>query len=517
MATGFGFSVGDLLAGIRVFKDSIEAFSDTKGASSDFAALLQEISTLQDGLESIEDLELEHTFSSKQSTALERSLLACQKSIDDFLGSIAKYQIHLRPQTSGWRSSYRKVQWALCKKEDVAHFRASVARHSSAINMLLVTFQIKQQMTVQNNDRTVALNNGTALQNQYEGMLQNLSFEQRQCFLFLMHQNEQLTRSVSELGRMVSMQRAIPPQVQLGQPVVLLDCFGKRAPFHLDFIDSYECFLAVLKVRFAQAGANESGVAKLENNEFSIQDSKRKQYVDLTKPWDTVFKPGQQIDMSMVFHRFACPPSTCPGCMEPNPSDTNYVECQSCGLFYQSFQATKCDCDACNRQLPNSAETVFPYMLHQPRLGAGDPTFPAVRLGSQEDDIFKGYRRVQIIAQTMALLHTRYPSLQLIGDYRNFAELLDDVPRWKNWQILPEIMELRSVAAQHLMQASWKPAFSTIEMIEQSRQNMAEQTISIRERIDALMDKMFEHEEMQDIVNYIKQSKLHLQERAWRD
>ena len=507
MATGFGFSVGDLLAGIRVFKDSIEAFSDTKGASADFASLVNEISTLQDGLEAIEELQLEQNFSSKQATALERSLSACQKSIDEFLGSIAKYQPHLRSQTSGWRSSYRKVQWALCKKEDVANFRANVARHSSALNMLLVTFQIKQNMSPsQSGDRSVALETQNQQQDQFATILRNLTFEQRQCFLFLMHQNKELMQSVHELGRMVQVQKAIPPQVALQQPVVLLDCFGNRAPFHLDFIDSLDCFLAVLKVRFAQAGVKKSGIAKLENHEFSIQDTQRNRFVDLTKPWDTVFKPGQEVDMSMVFHRFACPPSTCPGCMETNSGGSDQVECQKCGLFYQSFQAMKCDCDACARQIPNSAETVFPYMLHQPRLGGGDPVFPAVRLGSREDEIFHGYRRVQIIAQTMALLHTRYPSLQLIQDFRNFAELLDGVPT-TSWQLLAEIMELRTAAARHLMRASSVPAFSTITQIEKARRNLQEETISIRERIDALMDTMFEHEESRDIVNYIKQSR----------
>ena len=354
-------------------------------------------------------------------------------------------------------------------------------------------------------DGTVATKTQVQRQDQFAGILQNLSLEQRQCFLFLMHQNEDLMKSVQELGRMVQMQKAIPPQVSLQQPVVLLDCFGNRAPFHLEFIDSLDCFMAVLKVRFAQAGAKKSGIAKLENHEFSIQDTQRKRFVDLTRPWETVFKPGQQVDMSMVFHRFACPPSTCPGCMETNSCESDQVECRNCGLSYQSFQAIKCDCDACARQIPNSAETVFPYMLHQPRLGGGDPVFPAVRLGSDEDEIFQGYRRVQIIAQTMALLHTRYPSLQLIQDFRNFAELLDGVPM-STWKLQTDIMALRTAAAQHLMRASSVPAFSTIDQIEKARRNLGEETISIRERIDALMDTMFEHEESRDIVNYIKQS-----------
>ena len=34
-------------------------------------------------------------------------------------------------------------------------------------------------------------------------------------------------------------------------------------------------------------------------------------------------------------------------------------------------------------------------------MGADNAKFPVVQLGSEEDEIFQGYRRVQIISQTM--------------------------------------------------------------------------------------------------------------------
>ena len=517
MSTGFGFSIGDLLAGIRVVKDSIEAFSDTKGASADFAALVGEISTLQDGLEAIAELQAEHNFSPKQFAAIDRAISACQKSIDEFLISIAKYQPHLHAQASGWQSSYRKVKWALCKKEDVAHFRAQVARHASAINMLLVTFQIKQNMSNKRTETSKAVQAGGQLiqEDQISALLRHLSFEQRQCFLFLMHQNKQLTQSVQDLGRMLQMQHAIPPQVLLDQPVVLLDCFGKKAPFHLEFINSLDCFMAVLKIRFAQAGVTESGVAKLVNQEFSIQETRGKKFVDLTRPWDNVFRPGQEVDMSMVFHRFVCPPSTCPACMETNAGSSERVDCHNCGLSYQRLQAMKCRCEACERQIPNISETIFPYILHESHVAGENKVFPVVELSDQEDEIFRGYRRVQIIAQSMALLHTRYPSLQLIQDFRNFTELLEDSRVTKKWRLIPSIIELRIEASQHLMRATSFPAFSTIAQIDQARRRLAEKTKHLREKIDALMNVILDDDETRDIVTYIKQSMSSLAYECW--
>lgn len=321
MSVGFGFSVGDLVTSLKLIKDSIEAVKDTKGAANDYAQLLTEITCLRDGFEAIEDLDLVHKGSHKQRTAINGAVGACQKCVDDFLASISKYQPHLHSNASGLTSNYRKIKWALCRKDDVATFRAQLERHTSSINMLLITFQTKELMESKGGDGSTAMvvkardaerDNHTAI------MFGNLSIEQRQCFEFLMQQNKELMRNVQELNQMLRIQMSIPPQVLLQQPVMLLDAFGKMAPFHLDFIDSLEAFTAVLKVRFRQAGVKRTGLSKLEKREFSIQETRLKKFKDLSRPWSTLFQPGQEVDMSMVFHRFACRPGACPGCSSSN-------------------------------------------------------------------------------------------------------------------------------------------------------------------------------------------------------
>ena len=42
------------------------------------------------------------------------------------------------------------------------------------------------------------------------------------------------------LATMVKVTQAIPAQVLLSTPVILLDALGRRAPFHLEFVDSAE-------------------------------------------------------------------------------------------------------------------------------------------------------------------------------------------------------------------------------------------------------------------------------------
>lgn len=321
MSVGFGFSVGDLVTSLKLIKDSIEAVKDTKGAATDYAQLLTEINCLRDGFEAVEDLDLVHKGSQKQRTAIYGAIGACQKCIDDFLTSISKYQPHLHSNASGLTSNYRKIKWALCRKDDVATFRAQLERHTSSINMLLITFQTKERMTSKGGEgsTTMLVKAGDAgRDDRIATLLGSLSIEQRQCFEFLMHQNKELMRNVQDLNQMLRMQLSIPPQVLLQQPVILLDAFGKIAPFHLDFIDSLEAFTAVLKIRFRQAGVKQIGLSKLERREFSIQETHKKRVMDLSKPWSTLFQAGQEVDMSMVFHRFACRSGTCPGCSSSN-------------------------------------------------------------------------------------------------------------------------------------------------------------------------------------------------------
>ena len=318
MAVGFGFSVSDICNGLKLIRDSVSALDEKHGVTSEYEALLREIQSLQDGLYAIDEILENEELQSNQRAALERAVNACRTSIEDFLGAISKYQPHIANVKSlGITPKFRKIKWALCKGDDVKHFRSQLERHASSINMLLVTLQTKRNLTSQATvSQTTIDANG-----QLTALMRNMTLEQRQCFLFITEQNRELLRTVQDLRTMLDMQRSLPTQVLLQQPVVLIDPFGKIAPFHLEFVDSADCLFAVLHARFAQAGVNPGGLAKLDNREFSLEDVHRKRQIDLQKPWPRVFRPGQQVDMRMIYHRFACAPDTCPSCFKINDEE----------------------------------------------------------------------------------------------------------------------------------------------------------------------------------------------------
>ena len=283
MAVGFGFSMSDLFAALKIIKDSVEAVDDKKGAAADYANLASEVRSLWDGLEAVEEIQADPDLSEKQVAAIERAVDACKDSVESFLASISDYQPHLSARSSGFTSSYRKVKWALCKKDDVAKFRERLGRHISSINMLLITFQAKQRLGNKQSGSNVMTKVLQSEENSITGMMKGLSIEQRQFFLIMVQQNKQLMQSIEEMRMMLQLQAEVPPQVMLQQPVIFLDPFGKIAPFHLDFIDSSDCFMAVLRARFINAGVTPTGLSKLDNHDFMIQDSRRRRPIDLKR------------------------------------------------------------------------------------------------------------------------------------------------------------------------------------------------------------------------------------------
>ncbi|KAL9130840.1 MAG: hypothetical protein Q9217_001092 [Psora testacea] len=506
MAVGFGFSVSDLCMGLKLIKDSVEALDNKRGAAEDYANLLLEVNSLHDALANVEGLLSSERLPHRQRVALERSSLACQDSVHTFLDSISAYQPHLYASAKSFTSKFRKVKWALCRKEDVAKLRAQLGRHASSINMLLITFQAKQNL--ESSKSAVSSVMASNMESNLAEMMQTMSLEQRQCLLFIIQQNKDLMQTLQDMRQMLAWQTALPPQVLLQQPIILLDPFGKLLPFHLEFIDSPECFVAVLRARFSNAGVSAAGLTKLDNHEFAIEDSRRKSPINMSRPWDRVFSSGQEVDMRMTFHRFACPPSTCPGCLEISDDDEEQVQCDNCGLFYQNIQAISKQSREWQQHLPKDQNVdihgeQIPYILRHPRR---KPELKAFRPPNEtEDGLFEGYRRIQIVSQPLALLDPMFPALQLIEDFSHFAELVDEVPL----HISPYrsiIKDLHSRAKEFIRQSDGDfPAFSSFSQIQQMRNRLTEESLTLRHYIDVLVRNLCNDPDTKVLVQYIKQ------------
>jgi hypothetical protein len=140
MAVPFGFSAGDFIAALKVVKDVIDALRDSGGAGAEYRELIDELYLLETALLEVKRVELDDE-QHAQRVALQQAASQCHRTIDEFWKKIQKYQPHLRSEGSGskLKDGWRKVQWALCRKEDVAMFRAKLRGETGSINVLLMT------------------------------------------------------------------------------------------------------------------------------------------------------------------------------------------------------------------------------------------------------------------------------------------------------------------------------------------------------------------------------------------
>lgn len=114
----------------------------------------------------------------------------------------------------------------------------------------------------------------------------------------------------------------------------MIDAFGRSSPFHLEFIRSAEGLIAVLRVNFEAAGA---GTEKIDHREFVFEDASTRREIDITKNWESCFRPGQRVTMSVVFQNASQSiTSTCPNChSEQEGSPDQDIECEMCYIVFR--------------------------------------------------------------------------------------------------------------------------------------------------------------------------------------
>lgn len=78
----------------------------------------------------------------------------------------------------------------------------------------------------------------------------------------------------------------------------------------------------MLKIRF-----KDIGLRKIVNEQFALEDTRRKENLRLSDAWSTIVRPGQHISMSMIFRLQGSPTASCPSCGHENEgSDGTEIE-----------------------------------------------------------------------------------------------------------------------------------------------------------------------------------------------
>jgi hypothetical protein len=321
MSVGFGFSVGDFLAALKLVGTVIDALRESSQAGSSFRSLLDELYALESVLLRVKRLDLNDR-NNVGELALQQAASQCQRTIDAFWKKMQKYQPHLQQNgtDSRIRDGWAKVRWAVCKKSDLEIFRAQIRGHTSSIEMLLLA--VHMEATTMDASRQDAHNKSLSskiqdLTFQVLGKLSGIGnsieqgVQQGKALLEASAQVLQTNLRVFQIVHDIQLFiLKIPGQVQRQQPVYLVDAFNRESPFHLEFVRSAEALLAVLKVNVKSAGCDPDII---DRGGFAIEESGTQNVIDLTGQWDSCFYPGQKVVMSVIFKQETVG-SSCPRC-----------------------------------------------------------------------------------------------------------------------------------------------------------------------------------------------------------
>ena len=321
MSVGFGFSVGDFVAALELVSTVIDALRDSGQAGNEYRELLHQLYSLETALIQVKRLEVDDS-QHAELMALRQAAAQCQCTINAFWDKIKVYQRNLGPfasRASKLRDRWMRVKWAVCKKSDVAMFKADLAGHTESMQLLLSTLQMGALNVHSRNHEHQQRTLAGRIQSSYFQCMRKLSsmsdsiasgLQQSKQLLEMTTQvlrtNVQVFQAVLELHNII---KRIPGQVERQQPVFLIDGLGRAYPFHLEFIRSAEAFVAVLAINFKKLGDDK----KILNREFVIEDSTSKLDIDLEADWDLCFSPGQRVEMSMVYQQLEVS-GTCPSC-----------------------------------------------------------------------------------------------------------------------------------------------------------------------------------------------------------
>lgn len=137
MAT-FGWSVGDIVASVKLIVKISDALKEAHGAKLDYQESIDFLFGLETTLQNLRCL------APILVTPLHESLLQFEvekiaKPIATFFSEVQKFELSLSLQSkrSSWRTASRKIQWTLYTSKEVKKLRDRSSVPMSSLNILL--------------------------------------------------------------------------------------------------------------------------------------------------------------------------------------------------------------------------------------------------------------------------------------------------------------------------------------------------------------------------------------------
>ncbi|KAI9692305.1 MAG: hypothetical protein M1822_006536 [Bathelium mastoideum] len=137
MPIPFGISVGDFIAFIDTTVKVVNALKDSTGSSQEYRDVVRELESLKLALTEVRNVK---TDDAQAKAALDSVVMNCQRTVQDFLNKIEKYNLSPGCMTRSEKkvkTVLRKIQWALYSKEEVREFQMLLYLHTASLNLLV--------------------------------------------------------------------------------------------------------------------------------------------------------------------------------------------------------------------------------------------------------------------------------------------------------------------------------------------------------------------------------------------
>ncbi|KAI9719370.1 MAG: hypothetical protein M1812_003441 [Candelaria pacifica] len=414
-----GFSLIDFSPCIKLLGNTTQALDLHIESPDHVGQLNQELHQVLKAVIAIRELCIDAS-QHLQSLAVKQAIADCQQCLETNLEAAASICCGPSRNVGGWEEDLKTIEWELCGKEYVEGFRKQMKGQTSALDMLLIQLRISSERPQSPSHLNQLPFSQAALAKIQDSIASNTTLlrgltQQQSDYL------ESLMQIIRQQQELIQQLQQLPAQVELQRPVILLDACGRIAPFHLDFINSKEAFVAVLEVRF-----KDIGLEKIQKEEYILEERQRRREIDLSKPWNAVFMPGQKVDMSMIFQRSHTRKSleNCHGCGATGQYSGTDFECPNCGIN-------------CTRRIQDiedtTTEDVTPF--ESPRqLWRPSPTRKR-KLSCLSEPSIQDFRRVRVI-EFRRRLHTQQMDSRRYGFTTPNDTLYNKKP-----QLSPESMQ----------------------------------------------------------------------------
>ncbi|KAG4438868.1 hypothetical protein IFR05_005657 [Cadophora sp. M221] len=318
----FGWSVGDVVACLKLIKDVSEALNSSTGSVSDFTSLMFTLQSLEHTLVISEvlyqqglafHLPDQHKENAKLMTdAIRREHECCKILLGSFIQSLKPYSnAFVRGSSMGLVRHARKLTWMM-RKDDILKLERDLNIHMKSLQVSTNgLFHI--QLTSNTQSTGDILSNIISMRSEITTMVNSMQ------------------------AAMVQIPSSIGNPWEYNETVILHDAIGRKVPLPMMLLDSPENLHQLLS--FMYQGIH--GRRKILRKEYTLSDEAHDGTLVDESNWTSIVQPGIELSLNMVFPAASswniqrCPRCDAPSMGSKLPGQRR--RCHKCQLTFRIF------------------------------------------------------------------------------------------------------------------------------------------------------------------------------------